>query len=523
MEPIPADQLMRPPYDGSVANLLTRTVEEFPDRVAIEHLGEAVTYAEFGERVRAIAGGLRDRGLDPGDRVGVYLPNGIAFCETIWACVHAGVVASPMNPEYRRREIEYQTGHSDADLVVTDDERLEHADPVTDELGVELVVVDGHEEFESLDDLAAGDDLLAEREDDDVLMQPYTSGTTGKPKGVLLTHRNFRVQLVDGVARYTGGPVRGDALITLPMYHLTGLLGMMATLVTGRTLHLLRPDQWDPDLVLRKLAEHDVPAFTGVATMFVDLLETYREDPGAYDLDTLLRAGQGGTKLPEPVHEEFEAVFEVSVSEGYGLTETTAATHTVRHSTLGDKVGSVGQPAGHTQSKIVDPDTGEVVPEGEEGELLVKGPQVMPGYYRNPEANDEAFTEDGYFRTGDLASRDGDNYHYIKGREKDMILAGGYNVYPAEVERTLYDHPDIHEASVFGITDERKGETVAAAVTLVEGADLSEQDVKDYVLEELAPYKHPRIVEIREELPKTGSGKIRKVELQETFEREYGE
>ena len=142
------------------------------------------------------------------------------------------------------------------------------------------------------------------------------------------------------------------------------------------------------------------------------------------------------------------------------------------------------------------------------------GPQVMKGYYENPEANEEAFTDDGWFRTGDIAERDRDNYYYIKGREKDMILAGGYNVYPAEVEGVLYDHPEVHEAAVVGIPDERKGETVAAAVSLVEGADLTPDAVRDYVLEELAPYKHPRVVEIVDELPKTGSGKIRKVDVQ---------
>jgi len=516
MEPVPADELMQPPYDGSVANLLTRPVEKFPDRVAIEHAGEEVTYAEFHDRVRRIAGGLHELGLEPGDRLCVYLPNGIGFSEIIWACIHAGVVASPINPEYRTREIEYQFDDSDSTVVICDGDREEWAVPVAEKQGLEVVSTDPGSDHTTLGDLSEmGDPTLVERDDRDVLLQPYTSGTTGEPKGVLLTHRNFRVQIVNGVASYTAGKVRGDAMVILPMYHITGVIGMTAALSTGRTLHLLRPDQWDPDLVLRKLAEHDVPAFTGVATMFMDLLETYEEDPDRYDLSELRRAGEGGDKLPVPVHEAFEETLEVSVSEGYGLTETTAATHAVRYASLGDKVGSVGQPAPHTHSMVVDPETGEEVPDGEEGEIVVKGPQVMKGYYERPEANEAAFTEDGYFRTGDLGHRDADNYYYVSGREKDMILTGGYNVYPSEVEAVLYDHPDIHEAAVFGIPHERKGETVAAALTLVEGSDLTEDEVRDYVLEELAPYKHPRVVEIRRELPKTGSGKIRKVELRE--------
>jgi len=514
MDPVPAEILRRPPHDGSIANLLTRTVEEFPDRTAVAHGDETLTYAAFGDRVRRIAGGLHDLGLEPGDRVVVHLPNGVAYCESVWACVHAGIVASPSNPQYRRRELEYQLDHSDARAVITSEAGAEYAVPVAEEFGIDVVTV-GDTDHPSLDDLAArGDPTLVERDDEDVVLQPYTSGTTGKPKGVLHTHRNYRVQLVQSIASYTAGPVRGDSLVVLPMFHLTGNNQMLAALTTGRTLRILRADEWDPEEALDTIEAHDVPAFGGVATMFIDLLEAYREDPDRWDLSTFVRAGQGGTKLPEPVHEEFEEVFDVSVTEGYGLTETTAATHTVTSSTLGDKIGSVGQPVGHLRSKLVDPETGEELGNGEEGELLVTGPQVMKGYYENPEANEEAFTDDGWFRTGDIAERDRDNYYYIKGREKDMILAGGYNVYPAEVEGVLYDHPEVHEAAVVGIPDERKGETVAAAVSLVEGADLTPDAVRDYVLEELAPYKHPRVVEIVDELPKTGSGKIRKVDVQ---------
>jgi long-chain acyl-CoA synthetase len=515
MDPVPAADLRRE-YGGNVANLLARPVGLFPDRVAVEHAGETVSYRDFHERIRRIAGGLVET-VDPGDRVCVYLPNGIPFAETVWACAAAGVVASPINPEYRRREITYQFEDADAVAVITDGPREEWAVPVAEDVGLDVISADPDSDHTTLDDLATGEPTVVEREDDDVLMQPYTSGTTGKPKGVLLTHRNFRVQLVTAVANYTAGQIRGDAMAIVPMYHITGTMVMMGALATGRTLHTLRPDQWDPDLVLRKLDEHDVPGFTGVATMFIDLLETYKQDPGAYDLSSLWRAGQGGDKLPVPVHEEFEDVFDVPVIEGYGLTETTAATHAVRYSSLGDKVGSVGQPAPHTHSKVIDPETGQEVPDGEEGEIVLKGPQVMKGYYQRPEATEAAFTEDGYFRTGDLGHRDADNYYYVSGREKDMILTGGYNVYPSEVEAVLYDHPEIHEAAVFGIPHDRKGETVAAALTTVGGSDLTAEAVKEYVLDEVAPYKHPRRVEIREDLPKTGSGKIRKVELREQF------
>lgn len=514
MEPVPAETLLEPPYDGSVANLLARPVAEYPEDLALVHGHETRTYQELADRVRAMAQGLHDRGIEPGDRVGMYLPNGIAFAETLWACIHAGVVASPLNPQYRRREITYQLDHCDAKAVICDGEREEHAAPVAEELGIDVISSDPDSDYVTLDDLVAGGgDVLVERADDDTLLQPYTSGTTGQPKGVLLTHENFRVQMVNAISSYTASQIQGDALIILPMYHITGCLGVLSGTATGRTVRMLRPDQWDPERVLDILSAHDVPAFTGVATMFADLLEAY--DPERHDLDSLYRAGQGGDKLPTPVHEAVEAELEVSVSEGYGLTETTAATHTVRSSTLGDKLGSVGQPLGHTDSKIVDED-GNRVPIGEEGELVMRGPQVMKGYVDEQNTR-EAFTDDGFFKSGDIAWRDEDNYHYIEGREKDMILTAGYNVYPSEVEQVLYDHPEIHEAAVFGVPDDRRGETVAAAVTLTEDSDLTEQGIKDYVLEELAPYKHPRYVEIREELPKTGSGKIRKHVLAEDF------
>jgi long-chain acyl-CoA synthetase len=518
MEPVRAEELLSPPNDGNVANLVARAVREFPDRLAVEHDGRGRTYAALDERVRAIADGLADV-AEPGERVGLHLPNGVAFAEALLACVHAGVVATPLNPQYRRREITYQLDHSDAVAVVTDGPGEEHVAPVADEQGVEVISADPESEHVTLDELAeGGGDRLVERDDEDVLLQPYTSGTTGNPKGVLLMHRNFRVQIVNSVVAYTGGPMEGDALIVLPMYHITGLLGLVAGLSAGRTVRMLRPDEWDPGLVLRTLDEHDVPSFTGVAAMFTDLLEAYEANPREYDLDSLWRAGQGGDKLSRTVHERFEEVLDVPVYEGYGLTETTATTHTVRASTLGDKLGSVGQPVGHTDSKVVDRD-GEQVPPGEEGEILVRGPQVMAGYYEDPRATDEAFTDDGYFRTGDRGSLDADSYYYVHGREKEMILTAGYNVYPAEVEEVLYDHPSVGEATVFALPHERRGETVAAAVT--RAADATEPDpetLKEYVLAELASYKHPRTVLVLPELPRTGSGKVQKRRLRELVE-----
>ncbi|APX96410.1 class I adenylate-forming enzyme family protein [Natronorubrum daqingense] len=522
LELVPAASLFEPPYDGNIAKLLDRAVAEQPEQIAIEHAGETVTYREFSRLVETYTRGLRGLGIEPDDRLCLYMPNGIAFSAVVWACVRGGIVASPLNPAYRRREIEYQVDHADAKAVVVAGEASEHVVDALGGLEAEIVSTSADADHTSLPSVAEGGDdgngNLVERSDDDVLLQPYTSGTTGDPKGVLLTHRNFRVQIATSVSNYSASPIQGDSLIILPMYHITGLLQMLSSLCSGRTLHLLRPDQWDPERVLELIDEHDIPAFIGVATMFSDLLEAY--DPEKHGLEALQRAGQGGDKLPKPVQEAFEERIGVTLSEGYGLTETTATTHTIRWSTLGNRPGSVGQPAGHTRSKIVD-ENDEPVGTGEEGELLIDGPQVMAGYYKNPEANEAVFTDDGYFRSGDIASRDDDNYYYIKGREKEMILTAGYNVYPREIEDTLYDHPGVLEAAVFGVPDERRGETVAAAVVPTNGASITDEEIEEYVLGELAPYKHPRYVEVRDELPKTGSGKVQKTVLREEFGREY--
>ncbi|QSW99278.1 class I adenylate-forming enzyme family protein [Haloterrigena alkaliphila] len=528
-EPVPAESLLAPPYDGNIAALLERAIDGDSDETAIEHDGETVTYRELDALIDRYARGLRAAGLEPDDRLCVYVPNSIDFCAVIWACCRTGIVASPLNPAYRRREIEYQVDHADAKAVVVTGSPADHVVNAVADLEAEILTtapgsdVDG--ECDSLANLGeSGTDEgrieIVDRADDDVLLQPYTSGTTGDPKGVLLTHENFRVQIATSVSGYSASPLQGDALIVLPMYHITGLLGMLSSLCAGRTLHLLRPDRWDPERVLEVIDEFDIPSFIGVATMFNDLLEAY--DPDAHDLESLQRAGQGGDKLPKPVQREFEETFDAPLSEGYGLTETTATTHTLRRSTLGIRAGSVGQPIGHARSKIVD-ENGEELGVGEEGEILVEGPQVMKGYYKNPEANEAVFTEDGFFKTGDIGSRDEDNYYYVEGREKEMILTAGYNVYPREIEETLYDHPGVLEAAVFGVPDERRGETVAAAVTTTEGADLDEEAIESYVLGELAPYKHPRYVEIREELPKTGSGKVRKTVLEAEFRAAYAD
>jgi long-chain acyl-CoA synthetase len=498
------------PISGNVATLVDRVADSYPDQEALIDNGSDRTFAELSTRTRSLAGGLRDIGLDAGSRCCVYLPNGVSFVEASLGLAHAGVVGSPINPSYKDREVTYQLKHSDASALISSPENLAYAEKaVTNvEQDVTLIVTDTTKTPLSLKELCSrGNPLHVDTTDDTVAFQPYTSGTTSEPKGVLLTHRNFQVQIAQGIRRILAREQLGDALILLPQYHITGLLVTLTALSAGQRVHIHRPDQWDPVEVLETLDRYPISEFVGVSTMFSDLLDAYEAD--LYDLSELNAAQQGGTKLPPEVLDDVEVALDIDLMEGYGLTESTGAVLSSIDASLGARRDSAGQPTGHTRVKIIDED-GHEVPDGEVGELLIKGPQIMSGYYNNPGKTAETLTEDGYLRTGDMASRDEDNYVYIKGRKTNMIITGGFNVYPTEVEDTINALSGVRDAVVFGVPDDRKGETVAAVVQPKPDAELTTSAIKEHVLEQLAPYKHPRIVEIDPDLPRTGSGKIQR-------------
>jgi long-chain acyl-CoA synthetase len=519
--PISPETLVTGSGNWNLAQILDRVADRSPDTVAVRHREETMTYAELRDQSARVARGLVDDGLSEGDRLCLHLRNGLPFLLVAWGAARAGVVASPANPAYQSRELSYQLEHSDARMVVTHSDSVGTVEATVADLDRDITVIaaeptDG--DVPALDEFAGSEKLdPVSRGSDDTVFQPYTSGTTGDPKGVLLTNRNFRTQIAQNLRRmaFRDGP--GHALLLLPMYHITGLLLMLSSISGEQPLHLTQPKAWDPEQVLEIIDEYPVTEFVGVATMFTDLLSAY--EPGAYDVSSLEATQQGGTKIPPAMQADFEESFGVSVMEGYGLTETTAAALSSIDSSLGNRHGSAGQPTGHTRARIVDED-GNPVPTGETGELVLAGPHVMKGYYENEEKTRASFTDDGYFRTGDVAERDEDNYYYIKGRKSSTIITGGYNVYPAEVEDTLQEHPEIEDAVVFGLSHERKGETVAAAVEVTPDAGLEPDDVREFVLDRLAPYKHPRIVDIQTELPRTGSGKIERATLEERLQAE---
>ncbi|NHN57643.1 MULTISPECIES: class I adenylate-forming enzyme family protein [Halorussus] len=508
---------------GNVARLHDETAERHAEDLALEMRGSELTHGGLRDRSARFAGGLRDLGVDVGDRVLLYLPNCPEYVVAALGTLKAGAVASPMNPQYKAREIGHQLDDTEASVVVTHAALRDHLaealretdrSPAVVTVGPSDDLPEGDVAFATVD----GEAITVDRESEDVALQPYTSGTTGQPKGVLLTHRNLRAQAFSGFELVDVDPGEDRSLAVLPLYHITGFVhSTWQTLVRGGAVYVRNPAEWDAEDAMRTIEAEGITGFIGVAAMYVDLVN--HEAFGEYDLSSLRETGQGGAKMPVAVQREFESVAGVDAWEGYGLTETTAATHTGAGTTFGHRLGTIGQPLRMTDAKVVD-ESGAEVPPGEEGELLVRGPQVMKGYHDLPEANDAAFTEAGYFRTGDVARRDPDNYYEIIDRKKHMINTAGYNVYPSEVEELLFEHEGVADAAVVGVPDDRRGETVKAFIVPAPDAEVTPEELKQFCLDNLAEYKHPREVEFVEELPRTASGKVQKFKLVEGEEDE---
>ncbi|MWG36352.1 class I adenylate-forming enzyme family protein [Halomarina oriensis] len=522
---------------GNAANLFDETARCHGESLAIEAGGDRTSHAELRGATGAFAGGLHDLGLAPDDTLLLYLPNCPQYLVAALGAFRAGVVVSPANPQYKARELSYQLDDANVDAVVTHAALREHlvggieqadADPVVITVGAGDGDRSGDEEATETDGANAlpsdevafeavrGDPVTVDREDDDVALLPYTSGTTGKPKGVRLTHRNFRAQLLTTLANH--GEIPGEevrSLLYLPLYHITGFTHTaMQPLVGGGALYLRNPTDWDADEAMATVEEAGITHFVGVTAMYVDMVDA--ESFGDHDLSSLVQAAEGGAKMSVAVQREFEATAGIEMTEGYGLTETNGATHSQQRSTFGPRHGTIGQPLRMVDCRIVD-EGGEEVSIGESGELLVRGPQVMAGYHGMPEATDAAFTEAGFFRTGDVARRDPDNYFEIVDRKKHVIVTAGYNVYPSEVEELLHEHDAVAEAAVVGVPDERRNEVPKAFVVVKSGVeagvDVTSEELTRYCLERVAEYKHPRAVEFIDDLPRTASGKIQKFRL----------
>jgi len=490
----------------NLASNLTRTAGLHGDRPALR-LGEAATtFLELDHDSARVAGLLRDRGTQPGDRVGVMLPNTPEFAVIYYGVLRAGGVVVPMNPLLKAREVAYYLGDSGARVLFVWHGVADEASAGAKQAEAEVVVVDPDTFGEVLASAEPAREV-AERQEDDAAVILYTSGTTGQPKGAELTHanlaRNTEVVRTDLLRLTAEDVVFGG----LPLFHSFGqTCTLNAAVASGACLSLL--PRFDPGWALQILAGQGATVFAAVPTMNAALLS--HPDRAAYDVSALRVCMSGGAAMPVEVLRAFEEAFGALVLEGYGLSETSPVA-SFNHPDRERKPGSIGTPIRGVEMRVVD-EQGAEVPQGEVGEIAIRGHNVMKGYWRRPEETARAIP-DGWFRTGDIGRVDEDGYFAIVDRKKDLIIRGGYNVYPREIEEVLYEHQAVAEAAVIGLPHPELGEEVVAAVALKPGASVTAEELRDHVKTQVAAYKYPRRVWIVEALPKTATGKILKREI----------
>ena len=495
----------------NLGSLLDRAAADHPDHPAIRLDDLVLTYAQLREAAGRMAALLAAHGVQPGDRVGIMLPNVPAFPISFYGALAAGAVVVPMNPLLKSREVAYYLGDSGARVVLAWHAAAGEAAKGAADAGAQAIAVQAPDLADLLADYEpvwsdpAWSDPGRDGDDDAVIL--YTSGTTGQPKGAELTHAGL-VRNAELTARTLLKNSPDDVMMgCLPLFHVFGLTcGLNATVAAANTLTLL--PRFDPAKALAIIGRDAVTIFEGVPTMYAAILHLPEADPAM--AATLRVCISGGASLPVEVLRGFEEKFGCMILEGYGLSETSP----VASFNLPDierKPGSIGVPIEGVQMRVVG-DDGQPVPAGEIGEIAIRGHNVMKGYWNKPEATAEAIT-DGWFRTGDMAKVDSDGYYYIVDRKKDLIIRGGYNVYPREIEEVLHEHPAVAEVAVIGIPHPELGEEVAAAVALKPDATATPEELRAFARDRMAAYKYPRQIWLVNTLPKGPTGKILRREV----------
>ncbi|HTS98275.1 MAG TPA: long-chain fatty acid--CoA ligase [Streptosporangiaceae bacterium] len=486
---------------ANLISVLDQAAAGRPGHPAVRMDDMVLGYSDLQEAAGRVVSLLSSLGVAPGDRVGIMLPNVPAFPVAFYGALGAGAVVVPMNPLLKSREVAYYLGDSGAKVLFAWHTAAAEAAKGAAASGTRVVVVDDPDARSLLAGLFPVH-TRAERADDDDAVILYTSGTTGQPKGAELTHANL-IRNAELTAQTLIGAGPDDVVMgCLPLFHVFGLTcGLNAAVVGGATLTLL--PRFDPGKALAIIARDRVTIFEGVPTMYAAMLH----HPSSADADTssLRVCVSGGAAMPVEILHAFEKTFGCMILEGYGLSETSPVA-SFNHPNAERKPGSIGTPVAGVEMRVVGND-GQELPPGEVGEIAIRGHNVMKGYWGKPEATAEAIP-DGWFRTGDLARVDSGGYFFIVDRKKDLIIRGGYNVYPREIEEVLYEHPAVGEAAVIGIPHDQLGEEVAAAVSLKPGATATPQELQAYVKERVAAYKYPREVWVVPELPKGPTGKI---------------
>ncbi|MGW6898678.1 long-chain-fatty-acid--CoA ligase [Streptomyces sp. NPDC054919] len=486
----------------NLADLLSRTAATHGTRIAVELGDRSLTYTELDTLAGRVAALLTARGVTPGDRVAVMLPNLLEFPALYYGTLRAGAVVVPMNPLFKAREIAHYLNDSGAVLLFAHESAVDAATAGASDTAATVVPVGPG----SLTDLLAAHPVPMQattREEHDTAVILYTSGTTGVAKGAELTHANLvrNAEIItQSLFRFSPEDV---VLGCLPLFHTFGQTCAMNAAVTAGARLTLMP-RFDPALALQTIQQRQVTVFEGVPTMYAAMLAAHAQQPGAYDASSLRLCASGGASLPVEVLHGFEAAFGCPVLEGFGMSETSPVA-SFNHPDRPRKAGSIGTPIEGVELCLIDEKDGV-------GELCVRGHNVMKGYWGRPEATAETIL-DGWLRTGDLATVDEDGYYFVVDRKKDLIIRGGFNVYPREIEEVLYEHPAVAEAAVIGIPHPSLGQEVAAAVALLPGAEVTPDDLREFVRGQVAPYKYPREVWLLDALPKGATGKILKREI----------
>jgi fatty-acyl-CoA synthase len=524
-----------PLLDQTIGSNLLDTVERFGDEDAlvVVHQGIRQTWNEFNATVTDVAKGLMGMGIQAGDRVGMWSPNYAEWVYIQFATAKIGAILVNINPAYRISELRYALNHSGCRLLVTRTRYLtSEYRSMVEEVAPDLPDLENVIYYDADDWLAlveAGrsisDEDLHERASiltaDEPINIQYTSGTTGHPKGATLSHRSIlnNANYVGESCAYTSAD---RVCIPVPFYHCFGMvMGNLACSVYGATMVIPSPT-FDAQAVLKAVNDERCTSLYGVPTMFIAALG----DPTLADLDvSSLRTGiMAGSPCPiEVMRGVIDELGMDEVTIAYGMTETSpVSTQTGAEDSVEHRVSTVGRVLPHVESKITDPETGEIVQRGERGEYLTRGYHVMLGYWNDPGKTAEAIDADGWMHSGDLATMDEDGYVNIVGRIKDMIIRGGENIYPREIEEFLYTHPSIIDAQVIGVPDDKYGEELMAWVQLASGEKMTADDLKDFCKGQIAHFKIPRYVKFVADFPMTVTGKVRKVEMRDTSIAELG-
>ena len=519
----------KPLIGETIGENLERTVARFGDREAlvVRHQQVRLTYAELNERVDALARGLLGAGLGKGDRVGIWAPNCAEWVLTQYATAKAGIILVNVNPAYRTSELEYALRQSGCRMLVAarSHKTSDYAGMIDEVRGdlpeLERVVLLDSPDWEELQaggGPAPDPDAL---DSDDPINIQYTSGTTGFPKGATLSHHNI-LNNAFFVGEGCGYDEHDRVCIPVPFYHCFGMVMGNLGCTTHGSAMVIPEAAFEPGAVLATVQEERCTSLYGVPTMFI--AELSHPEFGTFDLSSLRTGIMAGSPCPiEVMKKVIERMHMDEVTICYGMTETSpVSTQTAAGDSLEKRTQTVGRVHPHLEVKLIDPASGATVPRGEPGELLTRGYSVMAGYWNDPERTAEAVDEHGWMHTGDLATMDDEGYLNIVGRSKDMVIRGGENIYPREVEEFLHTHPDVLEAAVIGVPDERYGEELMAWIRVREGADLSEEDVRGFCEGRIAHFKRPRYVKFADEFPMTVTGKVQKYKMREAAIEELG-